>query len=473
MFERAQLLADCAADPDDDGPRLVWADAVGGERGELVVVQCDLARGGLTAAEARTRRLREHELLSEHAIAWAGELATVADRWSFRRGFPETAILPYAALDGPRLRAAAPLLGTVALMYVANGVVDPVHLAALRGLRGLAIHNEYLGPGFLRIAPAIAALGLSAFSLDGVDAQYLPALLEILEASPIETLRLRNIRVTGQQLDRLLDAAPRLRALDIEIDHARAEMIAVLARRELRAVRFHLVSGDELAAISNTPLAVSLERFGFSLLGTRLGLPSLPKLTALAIEGNTATAAAAVIAAELPALRALRLSTMPQPSQVARLVARLGDRFELIDADQVSQFRASHPELLHHAAEAMLTLGPPWFRTAPPFVLLRLDEHDLRELPAMPVDRPIVLGRVSSNEVVLQVATVGRRHATIEWCGDHHEIVDMGATHGVVLNGQRIERRSVLRDGDSFALGDARFRYFVGIGARERADAHK
>jgi uncharacterized protein (TIGR02996 family) len=40
----------CAASPEDDEPRLVWADAVGGERGELVVIQCDLARGGLAPA---------------------------------------------------------------------------------------------------------------------------------------------------------------------------------------------------------------------------------------------------------------------------------------------------------------------------------------------------------------------------------------------------------------------------------------
>ncbi|MBA3499354.1 MAG: hypothetical protein H0T65_03220, partial [Deltaproteobacteria bacterium] len=54
----SEILAECAANPDDDAPRLVWADLVGGERGELVVIQCDLARGGLTAAEARVRRQR-------------------------------------------------------------------------------------------------------------------------------------------------------------------------------------------------------------------------------------------------------------------------------------------------------------------------------------------------------------------------------------------------------------------------------
>jgi uncharacterized protein (TIGR02996 family) len=62
----------CAANPNDDGPRLVWADAVGGERGELVVIQCDLARGELTPAESRARRSRERELLDRNAVAWAG-----------------------------------------------------------------------------------------------------------------------------------------------------------------------------------------------------------------------------------------------------------------------------------------------------------------------------------------------------------------------------------------------------------------
>ena len=37
------LIAAILAHPDDDAPRLVWADREGGERGELVVVQCALA----------------------------------------------------------------------------------------------------------------------------------------------------------------------------------------------------------------------------------------------------------------------------------------------------------------------------------------------------------------------------------------------------------------------------------------------
>ncbi|MDQ3368076.1 MAG: hypothetical protein M3680_21840, partial [Myxococcota bacterium] len=77
----SRVLAQCAGAPDDDAPRLVWADLIGGERGELVVLQCDLARGGLPPAGVAARRARERELLAAHGAAWAGELANVATRW--------------------------------------------------------------------------------------------------------------------------------------------------------------------------------------------------------------------------------------------------------------------------------------------------------------------------------------------------------------------------------------------------------
>ena len=96
------VLAECAAAPEDDGPRLVWADLVGGERGELVVVQCDLARGNLSPQEAVQRRQRERELLDAHGVAWAGSLANTATRWSFRRGFVETARFSELRLAEPQ-----------------------------------------------------------------------------------------------------------------------------------------------------------------------------------------------------------------------------------------------------------------------------------------------------------------------------------------------------------------------------------
>ncbi|MFO0740345.1 MAG: TIGR02996 domain-containing protein [Labilithrix sp.] len=60
------LIAAILAHPDDDAPRLVWADREGGERGELVVVQCALAaEPPLPRAERDRLRARERELLAK------------------------------------------------------------------------------------------------------------------------------------------------------------------------------------------------------------------------------------------------------------------------------------------------------------------------------------------------------------------------------------------------------------------------
>jgi hypothetical protein len=96
----AQILADRA----NDEPRLVWADREGGERGELVVIQCALARGH----DPELAR-REAELLRQ-ANAWAGLGDGVKP--TFVRGFVERidASVHTIAKRGRAIFAAAPLV---------------------------------------------------------------------------------------------------------------------------------------------------------------------------------------------------------------------------------------------------------------------------------------------------------------------------------------------------------------------------
>jgi uncharacterized protein (TIGR02996 family) len=106
----SRLLDACKAAPDDEGPRLVWADAIGGDRGELVVVQCDLARGGLSPGESASRRKRQRELLARHGTEWSG-LAGLARRCLFRGGFVEAVEVDGTLLERhEEVLAAAPLL---------------------------------------------------------------------------------------------------------------------------------------------------------------------------------------------------------------------------------------------------------------------------------------------------------------------------------------------------------------------------
>src|SRR4051794_586533 len=83
--EQSALWAAIRANPDDDTPRLVYADWLqehGDEdRAELIRVQCELARLPGDRRVGRKRRpvlvAREAELLAAYRSVWPGELRRV------------------------------------------------------------------------------------------------------------------------------------------------------------------------------------------------------------------------------------------------------------------------------------------------------------------------------------------------------------------------------------------------------------
>jgi uncharacterized protein (TIGR02996 family) len=113
----AELIAAIRAAPDDDTPRLVWADLAGGERGELVAVQCRLAQ-----AEDPVLRARERDLVERHGDAWAGELRGLARAWEFRRGFIEAIEIDVTTLltQAGAVVAAAPIVRSLTLVGLAR-----------------------------------------------------------------------------------------------------------------------------------------------------------------------------------------------------------------------------------------------------------------------------------------------------------------------------------------------------------------
>lgn len=82
-----RLLAAIAADPDDDGPRIVYADWLqdhGDPRGELIAVQCALSRGRATDLVER-----ERSLLERHEDEWLARAGLRPGEGRFQRGFIE------------------------------------------------------------------------------------------------------------------------------------------------------------------------------------------------------------------------------------------------------------------------------------------------------------------------------------------------------------------------------------------------
>ena len=68
-------------------------------------------------------------------------------------------------------------------------------------------------------------------------------------------------------------------------------------------------------------------------------------------------------------------------------------------------------------------------------------------------DTPITIGRNLTNQLVVSVSTVSRKHARIQRVGDHFVITDLNSTGGTFVNEKRI-MKAVLKSGDSILLAD-------------------
>jgi len=74
------------------------------------------------------------------------------------------------------------------------------------------------------------------------------------------------------------------------------------------------------------------------------------------------------------------------------------------------------------------------------------------------VDMPCEIGRAPTAGIVLKNWRVARRHARIDWRGEACHLEDFGALSGTLLNGRRVARHAVLRQGDELIIGPCRLR---------------
>ncbi|MBA3540389.1 MAG: TIGR02996 domain-containing protein [Deltaproteobacteria bacterium] len=180
------LLADIYAHPEDDGPRLVYADLLlerGDPRGELITLQ--LARSRDPAAPPPTQR--EVDLLKKHGRTWLGALVPALS-WGrgystteFRRGFVAAADIIQSVHKKLEPIRADPAWNTVEQL---DGEW-PNDLLATAPLNGLQVIDRSMAGGTLaelaarRPTPlaAVTILRLSDLTIDPVTLQRMfPAL---------------------------------------------------------------------------------------------------------------------------------------------------------------------------------------------------------------------------------------------------------------------------------------------------------
>ena len=209
MDDRAAFLATIAATPDDDLPRLVFADWLDehddSDRAEFIRVQCELARPEVTVRHPALRE-REAALLAANRTRW--EVPGLRGRQTFHRGFIESIetaavdllaaiedVTSMTVLRSLRLVAAdglttelapLPLLARIESLDIGNNSFGAAgRLAALLNggrfdrLRSLSLRNNQLWPWHLeelvrcRVVSQLTRLDLSGNPIGDAGAEIL------------------------------------------------------------------------------------------------------------------------------------------------------------------------------------------------------------------------------------------------------------------------------------------------------------
>lgn len=196
MSGDAALLQEVLARPLDDAPRLALAaslTASGDPRGELVTLQCHLARAGLSPSARFEAKRRVRELVAAHGAAWTAGAGGL--RPQLRRGFvDEVSGTPEALAAHAPLFASEPVTritvqsassdGLAAL--AAAGILARASVIAIRGVLGDA-GAEALAKALAGRAAPLRALNLGS---TGIEAAGVSAIADAMP--PCATLILTN-----------------------------------------------------------------------------------------------------------------------------------------------------------------------------------------------------------------------------------------------------------------------------------------
>lgn len=181
------LLKAVIDSPDDDFPRLTYADAEerngNGERAEFIRVQCALEKLAPTAADRPALEHREKDLLDQFGWDWAEEFGHQISEWAFRRGFIERV---HMGLEKSAAR-----------------ILEVLHRAPIRHLRDDSQMGEL--DGFIEALPQVRHLqGLEFWALYVVKNSQVKEMLASPQLSELRTLILHCDRNGNPISDKVL-----------------------------------------------------------------------------------------------------------------------------------------------------------------------------------------------------------------------------------------------------------------------------
>jgi uncharacterized protein (TIGR02996 family) len=361
MPDLTALVAACVAAPDDDEPRLVWADAVGGERGEFVVIQCALSKGGRSPDVSGKLRRRARELLQLHGKAWS-QLEGIAKRVMFRRGFVEAADIDTLRFvdKADEIFARAPLLRSLTASGLDSSSdvdeqINPIALSkiqrlsqtpALRRLTGLFIAYSWHAYKYRAITEVTPV-----FDILPMDVAWVRALDGLTQLRAFGGHMLRDIETAtflgglerlwpeNEASEALFTRVPSLTALDLTIDMFLPKLPASVRELSVTMGSPWTSPWHKLAVIAAAPYGATLDRlevrteevFDLPALAGLRQLRSL-RLTDTKLGKDKPQHELALEALPpLPSLRELRVCAHVSSDNVNAIAERFGAQLELLD----------------------------------------------------------------------------------------------------------------------------------------------
>jgi uncharacterized protein (TIGR02996 family) len=340
--EHAAFLRAIRAAPDDDLPRLIYADYLddhGDPRGEFIRVQIERPRLRRDDPRRMELKAREDELLRRHREEWEGPLAAVVSHAVFRRGFiDDVLVMAEAFLAHARILFDWAPIQTIKLRgtfrYVAAILKRP-ELAALSGLDLCFDHLDGRDAALLAACRHLA--GLKRLNLNGnpIGDEGVACLGTSPHLTGLEALHLEHCGLGPAAVDTLVASRlTRLRALDFSENLLGDSGVARLATASFlgRFVTLDLTAvgmNDEGARrLGESPALRGLRRLrlGYNGIGDAGAIalvrsPHLAGLTSLDLNGNAIGDAGAQAVLDAPHLRGLaRLELSVNPlSRAMRL----------------------------------------------------------------------------------------------------------------------------------------------------------
>ena len=232
MSDRDSFLAAIVGRPDDDLPRLIYADYLDerGEspRAEFIRLQCAAARGDTVPPG------RIFELEDQHHEEWLAPLGRGVYYAQFRRGFAEHVVMTARDFvhDGDAIRAQTPLRG-VALLGAGRVLARLLAGPHLAGLSAIHLTGGMLGDaGVERLAecPHLAGVRTLRLGQNEIGDSGAAALAQSAHLDQLQVLVLSHNAVGDAGAWELARSPSlrQLRALDISANEISATAVATL-----------------------------------------------------------------------------------------------------------------------------------------------------------------------------------------------------------------------------------------------------